>query len=464
VADRPVVVVCDDEELIRWSLSEHLQEEGYDTVPVANGAECVAAVAEHAPAAVLLDLKMPEMDGLTALRKIRESGSDVPVVVITAHGGVESAIQATRLGAGAYLAKPFDLREVALAVARVLEEDRLRQEVHYLRDRQRHGYGEFIGRSEALRPLFADLERLESIPTPTVLILGESGTGKDVLARSIHGRGPRKNAIFMEIDCAALPEQLIESELFGHERGAFTDARATKRGLFEVAAGGIVFMDEIGEMSPGTQAKLLRALENRTFKRVGGVANIKMDCGIIAATNRDLREEVKKGKFREDLFFRLNVIPLRIPALRERKEDIPLLTSHFLERFNRAFNRNVQGVNGEAMAMLQSYAWPGNVRELKNVLERIVILGPQSLIEPDDLPPEIRFSRVQAIPQDDGGCPFTLPDTGIDLEAVEKGLLVQALNKTKGNQSAAARLLGISRYALRYRMEKFKLEGAPEAP
>ncbi|MFT4621858.1 MAG: two-component system response regulator AtoC [Myxococcota bacterium] len=451
------IVVCDDEELIRWSLCEHLNGTGYRTVPATNGAECVEAVAAHAPGLVLMDLKMPVMDGLTALRRLREAGSEVPVIVITAHGAVDSAIEATHLGAVAYLSKPFDLREVSLAVERALEEHRLRSEVHYLRTRDRTGYGDFIGQSPALASTFNLLARLERVDAPTVLIMGESGTGKDLIARSIHEKGPRRRGPFMEIDCAAMPEQLIESQLFGHERGAFTDARSTKPGLFEVASGGVVFLDEIGEMSLGTQAKLLRALENRTFKRVGGVATISMDVAIVAATNRNLKQEVQSGNFREDLYFRLNVVPLVLPPLRERSEDVPLLVEFFIERFNRMFGRHVRGISGEAMVLLQGYAWPGNVRELRNVLERIIILGADDVLGPKDLPPEIRYARTSGSGAGVRGCPFVLPDDGVNLEDVEKGLLVQALERTNGNQSAAARMLGISRYALRYRMEKYEL-------
>ena len=304
--------------------------------------------------------------------------------------------------------------------------------------------------------MFEILHRLESIDAPTVLVYGESGVGKDVIARAIHAKGPRRDKVFVDIDCASLPETLIESELFGHERGAFTDARQTKRGLFEVAGGGVVFLDEIGEMTLATQARLLRALESRTFKRVGGVANLRLDAALIAATNRDLKAEVKAGKFREDLYFRLNVVPLRVPALRERKEDLPLLVGVFLERFNRAFGRHVQGVTGDAMSLLQAYAWPGNVRELRNVLERLVILGTSEHIEPDHLPAEIRYARPIAAATL-GECPFVLPESGVDLEGVERGLIAQALDRTAGNQTAASRLLGVTRYTLRYRMQKFGL-------
>jgi len=449
------ILICDDEELIRWSLSEHLGQEGYRVHTATNGKECVEAGKEVAPALVLLDLKMPEMDGLTALQQIREGGHDVPVIMITAHGAVDSAIEATRLGASGYLSKPFDLREISIAVHKALEEDRLKHEVHYLRNRRRSGYGDFIGSSSSLDDVFAMLRRLEAVDAPTVLVTGESGTGKDVIARAIHANGPRQKGVFVEIDCASLPEQLIESELFGHERGAFTDARQMKRGLFEVAAGGVVFLDEIGEMSVSTQAKLLRALENRRFKRVGGVATLSMDAAVIAATNRDLRQEVEAGRFREDLFFRLNVIPLQIPSLRQRRDDVPALVQHFLTTFAQRFGREIKGVSGSAMELLQAHDWPGNVRELRNVLERIVILGPDAVIQPEHLPAQIRYSAGNGAVT--AGCPFVLPDGGIELEKVERGLIVQALKRTGGNQSAAARLLGITRYALRYRMEKHGL-------
>jgi two-component system, NtrC family, response regulator AtoC len=449
------ILVCDDEELIRWSLEAHLQEAGYTVVQASNGQECIEAVGKHAPSLVIMDLQMPVRDGLSALRELRSSGAEVPVVVLTAHGGVDSAIEATQLGASAFLSKPFDVREVALTVKKVLEQDRLKREVHYLRRRERDGYGDFIGTHAVLQPLYETLRRLEEADAPTVLLIGESGTGKDVLARTIHSRGPRKDRPFIAVDCAALPEALIESELFGHERGAFTDAKTAKSGLFEIAEKGVAFLDEIGELPIGTQSKLLRALEDRTFRRVGGTRRFPMDVGIVAATNRNLKEEVSKGTFREDLYFRLDVIQLRVPALRERVSDVPLLVGHFMERFNRQFGRHIEGVDGEAMKLLQQHRWPGNVRELRNLVERLVLLGPDDVIRPQHLPPEIRFSRSggQAI----AGCPFELPDDGVDLEAVERGLIQQALTRAAGNQSAAARLLGISRYALRYRMEKFEL-------
>ncbi|MCB9675294.1 MAG: sigma-54-dependent Fis family transcriptional regulator [Alphaproteobacteria bacterium] len=453
---KSTIVVCDDEELIRWSLTAHLESEGYVAVPAENGKEAIELVAKHGADLLLTDLKMPVMDGLSAIRELRRTGSTIPVLVLTAHGAVDSAVEATRLGASGYLQKPFDVREVTLAIEKALETDKLRQEVHYLRRRAKEGYGDFVGGAPVLDPLFDTLRRLENVDAPTVLLTGESGTGKDVLARAIHARGPRSERPFVAVDCASLPENLIESELFGHERGSFTDAKTTKRGLFEIADNGIAFLDEIGELPLGTQAKLLRALEDRTFKRVGGVKRTPLDVGIIAATNRDLKAEVEAGRFREDLYFRLNVIAVRIPSLRDRRGDIPLLVQTFLETYNQRFNRHIEGVDGEAMERLQSYNWPGNVRELRNVLERLVLLTPENIIRVGHLPAEIQYARAGQPAS--GACPFMLPDDGVDLEAVERGLILQALERTSFNQSASARLLGISRYALRYRMEKYDLK------
>lgn len=450
---KATVLVVDDEELIRWSIHEHLKGQGYRVIEAEDGMEAVRLVEEHAPDLVLTDLRMPRMGGLELLRTLRQGGRELPVIVLTAHGAVDSAVEATQLGAESYLSKPFDLREVALAVERALESHRLQSEVHYLRERRSAGYGSVIGQSPAMLRLFNTLQRLEDVEAPTVLLTGESGTGKDVTAHAIHERGPRAKGPMMEVDCAALPEQLIESELFGHERGSFTDAKTTKRGLFEVARGGTIFLDEIGEMSLGTQAKLLRALESRTFKRVGGVSAIRLDAGVIAATNRDLAKEVECGNFREDLYFRLNVIRVEIPPLRERREDVQLLAEHFIQRFARDFRRDVRGVSGSALERLEAYAWPGNVRELRNVIERIVILDPHEVIDVDHLPPEVRYGGTTAA----AGTTFVLPENGVKLDQLERSLIQQALDRTAGNQSAAARLLGISRYALRYRMEKHNL-------
>ncbi|MCA9488597.1 MAG: sigma-54-dependent Fis family transcriptional regulator [Myxococcales bacterium] len=441
--------------MIRRTLVAHLSSLGHACSEAEDGLQCVDSAQTSGADCVVLDLRMPRMDGLTALRTLRARGNEVPVVVITANGGVDSAIEAVKLGAKSYLQKPVDVREVGLAVERALEDDRLQRQVAALSNAQRTRYGDLVGQSDAMRPLLEDLARLETVSPPTILVLGESGSGKDVVARAIHARGPRAQEVFVEVDCTALPDTLFESELFGHERGAFTDAKATKRGLLEVAAGGVVFLDEIGELTASAQAKLLRALESRTFKRVGGVTSLRLEATVIAATNRDLAAEVKAGRFREDLFYRLDVITLRLPPLRERRDDLPLLVNHFLRRFNESFGRAIEGVDPDAMARMLAYGWPGNVRELRNVLERIAILGDHRTVTVDDLPAPIRFA-TQGTPRAHRGR-FELPADGIDLAEVERDFVLQALDRTGGKRAEAAKLLGLSRFQLRSRIAKFGL-------
>jgi transcriptional regulator with PAS, ATPase and Fis domain len=340
-----------------------------------------------------------------------------------------------------------------------LNSERLAQEVSYLRERERSRYGDLIGDSPAMLAVFETLRRLEGVDAPTVLITGESGTGKELVAQAIHQRGPRREAPFVAIDCASLPETLIESELFGHERGAFTDARLQKRGLFEVARGGTVFLDEIGEMPVGTQSKLLRALENRRIKRVGGVSEIQFDAGIVAATNRDLAKEVQAGRFRSDLYYRLAVILIDLPPLRQRAGDVAKLVGHFLEQLTKRIPGLLDGVSAPALEAMNRYSWPGNVREVKNVMERIATLYREDTqIELAHLPPEIKFAAPTQVVTTSGSSRFVLPPEGVDLDAVERDFVIQALERTESNQTAAAKLLGISRYALRNRMEKYGLK------
>ena len=375
--------------------------------------------------------------------------------MITAHGAIDSAIEATRLGARAYLSKPFDLRELQLQVERAVEHEELSRTVETLRDQALRRYEKLVGVSAAMGRVFDTLERLEKVDAPTVLITGESGTGKDLIAQAIHTRGPRKSKPYVEIDCAALPDTLIESELFGHEKGAFTDAHSQKRGLFEVAKGGVVFLDEIGEMPLLTQAKLLRALENRRFRRVGGTVDLPLDAAVVAATNRDLQKEVKAGRFREDLFFRLHVVPIDVSPLRQRREDIAPLVAHMLERTARDLGRPIPEITQDALKALEGYQWPGNAREVRNIIERLLILrAGDTPIRAVELPIEV---RLPTSPGTGTGCPYVLPEEGVDLEAVERGLIDQAMARCRGNQTQAARLLGITRYALRYRLEKHSL-------
>lgn len=454
------ILVCDDEELVRWSLAEGLRSQGYEVLEADNGLACLEAVRDHEPALVLLDIRMPELDGLSALRQLRETGHEVPVIILSALGDVNAAVDATRLGAQRYMTKPFDLDDVFDAVESTLASRRqwirARSEAH-----ASQGSG-LIGVSPPMQRIHTTLERLATIDTPAVLLTGESGTGKDVVARAIHSMGPRSTRPLVEVDSTAIPEALLESTLFGHERGAFTDARQQHLGLFEVAADGMVFLDEIGELPLPMQAKLLRVLENRTFKRVGGTTSLAFRAAVVCATNRDLEAEVAAGRFREDLYYRIAVLPIELPPLRARTEDLPLLLDHFIQRFNRTFGRRVERVSEQALERLMAWRWPGNVRELRNAVERAVMFNTSGVLEVDDLPPRIRFAATVG-PAAASSSGFVLPEDGVSLEEVERGLVEQALQRTDGNLTAAAKLLGLSRYALRNRAVKFGLAGTEPA-
>src|SRR5262245_23869317 len=370
--------------------------------------------------------------------------------MITAFSTVENAVEAMKLGAYHYVNKPFNLDEVVLLVEKALETSQLRREVRALRSSQSREYAfdAIIGASSAMQTIKALLARVARSPASTVLLTGDTGTGKDLAAKTIHYNSDRAKRPFVNITMSALPEQLLESELFGHERGAFTDARQQKRGLLETADGGTVFLDEIGEMTPGLQAKLLRFLEEKTFKRVGGLSDIRVDVRVIAATNRELEDEVRAGKFREDLFYRLQVMPVRLPPLRERVGDIRLLVAHYIERYNHEFRKHVRGLQPAAQALLDQYRWRGNVRELRNAIERAMLLADRGLLGVEDF---VTLSRTAATSI------FRLPPEGVDLETVERQLLVQALQRAGGNQTQAGHLLGINRDQVRYRIEKFGL-------
>ena len=450
------ILIVDDEKLIRWSIVERLTTEGLSCAEAADGASGSEVLAREPVDLVLLDLKLPDTDGLTLLREFQGRIPDLPVVIMTAHSSVDTAVEAMKRGAHDYLTKPFNLDELVLTVRRALETTALRREAgERLREAKgRFGFDNVVGPSKKMKEIIALARKVARSEASTVLLRGESGSGKDVIARAIHYESGRASAAFMNITCTALPDTLLESELFGHERGAFTDAKNQKKGLFELADGGTLFLDEIGDMSPSLQAKLLRVLEEKKFRRVGGTADVKIDVRVIAATNRDLEKAIRERTFREDLFYRLNIIPIDLPLLRERPEDIPALVDHFLAHFSREFKRPFKSVTPGAMARLKAHPWPGNVRELRNALERACLLASSEVIDEGDL---LLGRPAPAGTPGTGADPVVLPPGGLVLEELEKSLVVQALERSGGNQTKAASLLGISRDQLRYRMEKHDL-------
>lgn len=448
------ILVVDDEHLIRWSLEQNLKKQGYEVVSAGNGEDALRIVREEQPDLVLLDIQLPGISGLEVLEKIKEHDEEILIIMVTAHGALETAVHAMRLGAYDYINKPFNLDEMAIVIRKALETSDLRREVQRLRSEQAKKFGtpDIIGSSRHMKNVLDMMEKVAKSDASTVLVQGESGTGKELVAKWIHYRSSRAERPFVAINCAAVPATLLESELFGHEKGAFTDAKVMKKGLFELAEGGTVFLDEIGDMELGMQAKLLRFLEERTFRRIGGTKSFSVDVRIISATNRDLLKAIEEKAFRNDLYYRLQVIPIFLPPLRERREDILTLTNHFIDIFNVEFNKHVTGISKMAEKLLLDYHWPGNIRELKNVIERAIILGSEDTLLLEHLPLEI---VAKASSQSSGLAVFKLPPDGVDIEEVEKELIRQALEISEWNQSKAARKLNLGIDAFRYRMKKF---------
>jgi len=453
--DRRVLIV-DDERLVRWSLAERLRADQFEVIE-ADSAQAATEQLRKSPDAVILDFRLPDGDGLSILNRIRQSDPDLPVVMLTAHKDAETIVSAMKAGASDYVTKPFDVSDVSLRLSRVLEGTRSNREFRRLKEdlARPFGFDSIIGQSEPMLRVKALARKVAESPASTVLITGESGTGKDLLAKVIHYSSKRAGRAFMNITCSAMPETLLESELFGHERGAFTDARQQKRGLFEIADEGTVFLDEIGEMAPTLQAKLLRVLEDRTFRRLGASADVKVDVRVMAATNRNLEDQVREHKFREDLYYRLNVLRIEMPPLRERGGDVVLLAKHYLDLFARDFRRRVRSLSPAAEAALAAYSWPGNVRELRNLIERAVLLAEGDTLEPADF--ETMHTLHATGTPTEAAAEITLPAEGVNLDDVERRLVTLALERTNGNQTRAAALLGLHRDQIRYRMEKYGL-------
>ncbi|HMQ17047.1 MAG TPA: sigma-54 dependent transcriptional regulator [Phycisphaerae bacterium] len=452
------VLIVEDEALIRWSLRQKFEERGYRVTEAETGRAALEALDAGLFDFIMLDYKLPDMTGLDVLRKLRESDTDTVAIMMTAFSSIESAVEAIKLSAYDYLPKPFEMERLLLVVDKALETTKLRREVRELRQNLKGEFGTdtIIGNDHSMTKIMEVVDQVARTGVSTVLLRGETGTGKDLVARVIHQKSDRAGRPFVNITCTALSETLLESELFGHERGAFTDAKAQKKGLLEVADGGTVFLDEIGDMPAPLQAKLLRFLEERKFRRVGGTRELSVDVRVIAATNRDIEQAINEGRFRRDLLYRLNVVTILLPPLRARGDDLRLLAQAFVQRFTREFKKNITVISPRAFEKLYSYPWPGNVRELRNVLERAVLLCTGTELGPDD----ILLGQAQHATWDWDFEHVTLPPQGFDfrkLGRLERNLLTQALERTGGNQSHAARLLHLTRDRLRYRLQKHGL-------
>lgn len=432
-----------------WALERALSYEGYQVITATRGLQGIKLANETEPAMVILDLKMPDIDGIEVLKKIKNNNKNIPVIMITAHGTIETAIEAMKIGATDYITKPFKLEELKVQVKQALHLSNLENQVDFFRQELSKKYGKMVGQSDAMKEV-ALLIRQVAKTNATVLITGESGTGKEVAAVEIHKASDRADKPFVAVNCAALPEQLLESELFGHEKGAFTGATSKKKGRFEIADKGTIFLDEIGEIPISMQVKLLRVLQERSFERLGGTETIQVDVRIIAATNSALSTAIANGTFREDLYYRLNVMRISLPPLRSRKEDIPLLVNHFLGKLDPSHNKKI---SPEAMKILTHYNWPGNIRELQNALERALIVCQGAEIQPVHLPREL-LDRLE----ENSSPILNLPESGLSLEELEKHLIIKALEKHNNNQTKAAKYLGISRPTLLYRMQKHGLK------
>ena len=466
------ILIIEDEKLIRWSLEKHLGTKGYKVFTAETGEEGVKAFELHQPDIVFTDNKLPKMQGLEVIQRIKSMDEESPIVFMTAFGSINTAVSAMKAGASDYINKPFSFEEVEVILGNIKQKLTITKEVQLLRRQQKEAvtFDHIIGESPVLKQIIHLSKKIAKTQTTTILLLGESGTGKDLFARAIHYESSQNVKPFVTINCSSLPETLLESELFGYEKGAFTDAKQQKKGLFEIADGGTVFLDEIGEINISTQIKLLSVLENKVIRRVGGTASIPVEIRIIAATNKDLKKAVEEKSFREDLYYRLKVFQITLPALREHKEDIPLIADYFIKYYNNQFKKNITSVHKTAIALLKKYDWPGNIRELRNVIERAVILETTNTLQTDSLPGEIvhlgdklnvatdemaesHFPGIKKLPPGE----IEIPEDGISLFGLEKQVIKQVLDRTENNQTKAAQLLKISRDTLRYKIKKYGL-------
>src|SRR6516162_2863719 len=478
----PKVLIIDDERLIRWSLRQKCEDWGYQVTEADAGSLGLKLAQNECPDLVLLDVRLPDISGIQVLEELKKTGDARAVIMITADPQLDDIKTALKLGAYDFVGKPLDFDELHVAITNALETTSLRSEVQALRGEvhRRTGYHNVVAVSAKMIELMNFVEKVAASSATTILIQGESGTGKDLIAKAIHYQSRRQDKPFVAINCSAIPETLMEAELFGHERGAFTDAKAMKKGLFEMADGGTLFLDEIGELSPLLQAKLLRVLEDQMIRRVGGLRDMQVDVRVIAASNRDLERAVKENSFRQDLYYRLAIISIFLPPLRDRKDDILPLVEYFIDRYNRKFRKSVEGITDETRKLLLKYDWPGNVRELKNAVERAMILEESNVLRPDYLPFAVAqqqaaytaFEMTSAtgngnadatrLPDGRSLPKLVIPEGGTSLEEVERALVDMAMTQASGNQTHAAKLLDISRDALRYKLKKFGLLHAEE--
>lgn len=456
------ILVVDDEESIREFLEIMLKKEGYEVTLAEDGKRAVELIKKKSFDMIISDLQMPNMSGMELLKFVKDSNPELVFMIITAFGTTETAVEAMKLGAYDYITKPFKIDEVRILINNALKSKHLEKENIQLKKelKKENSFGSIVGNSHAMHKIFDLVNRVSQTAT-NVLITGESGTGKELIAKAIHYNGPLKDKPFVTVNCGAIPENLMESEMFGHKKGSFTGAYTDKMGLFEVADSGTLFLDEVGELPLSIQVKLLRAIQERTIRMVGGTDDIKVDVRIVAATNRNLEEQTKSGAFREDLYYRLNVIQIKSPSLRERRDDVPLLAKHFLDKYNSRLQKQIKGISDDAMEILKKYDFPGNVRELENIIERTVALEAGATILPESLPPLVTTSsgaRKLASAYD-----IDVTDDGLDLEKIigqiEKEILIKAIHRAGGVKKKAAKLLGITFRSMRYRVEKYGLSG-----